>query len=386
LLTWQRPTVALNSLWRARLLSLLPIMAFCVVTATAVGSPLLARAVTLAQSGDYVSPAIMWRSGASGIDVGTMLTGNPFHPVFGAAVRRLYAKCSIDSSESVAWLGLAPTLLAMYSGILVLSRPSRRMAYLTGPVRRDAARLWCCVFAVALLWALGPHLTVFGINTGLTLPQAVLRYVPLLSNARMPGRAMAVAYLALAMLSGLAASELGHRLRGGRIVTVLAICLVAVDYVAAPLPLMPLPTMSLFGTLATAARPGAICELPFGLRDGFGEEGTLDARDLFYQTIHGRPILGGFTARLSPTTVRPYHEDPFLELLLRLSSRDEHARIAAAALTPEETGRSMHRLGISLVVVNRAAAAPELIRFVRNTMSVQKLGVDDERDYYLPKY
>ncbi len=386
LVTWQRPTLALNSLWRARLLALLPTLAAGTVTAIAVGSPLLTRAIRLAHSGDFVSPAIRWRSGAKGIDVGTMLTGNPFHPVIGPAVRRLYATCSIDSMESVAWLGVVPTLLAIYGGVLVLSRPSRRTTCQMDPARLDAARLWCCVFAVALLWALGPHLIVFGMNTGLTLPQAVLRYVPLFSNARMPGRAMAVAYLALAMISGLAVSELARRLRGRRMVTVLAICLVALDYVAVPFPLVPLPTAPLFGRLVTIARPGAICELPFGLRDGFGEEGTFDARDLFYQTIHGRPMLGGFVARLSPASVRPYREDPFLELLLRMSRRDEKASTASPAMTREETGRSMRRLGISLVVVNRAAATDELIRFVRDTMSLQKLAVDDERDYYVPEY
>ena len=51
---------------------------------------------------------------------------------------------------------------------------------------------------------------------------------------------------------------------------------------------------NLYDVLARQTGPGSVCELPIGLRDGFGELGRLDMRVLYYQTLHGRPITGGF--------------------------------------------------------------------------------------------
>ena len=49
-----------------------------------------------------------------------------------------------------------------------------------------AARTWLLLGCVFLVWSAGPFLRVFGIDTGLPLPQVLLRYVPVVSNARIP--------------------------------------------------------------------------------------------------------------------------------------------------------------------------------------------------------
>ena len=64
------------------------------------------------------------------------------------------------------------------------------------------------VFALFFVWALGSHLLVAGRNTALLLPAALRQFVPVLSNARMPGRAMVMAYLAIAMLAAFGLAEL----------------------------------------------------------------------------------------------------------------------------------------------------------------------------------
>src|SRR5262249_62393687 len=67
--------------------------------------------------------------------------------------------------------------------------------------------------------------------------------------------------------------------------------------------------------------PGAVLELPLGVRDGFGEAGLLDESVLFYQTIHERPIAGGFVARLPPSVRKRYEESPVLAVLVQLSGQ-----------------------------------------------------------------
>jgi hypothetical protein len=72
----------------------------------------------------------------------------------------------------------------------------------------------------------------------------------------------------------------------------------------------------LYATTLRNQPPGALLDLPLGLRDGFGERGHLDHRALFYQTLHQHPIAGGFVARLSPRIVEAYATDPVLGTLL----------------------------------------------------------------------
>ena len=62
------------------------------------------------------------------------------------------------------------------------------------------AREWLLVAGVFAIWALGPYLSVFGLATGLPLPQILLRYVPVASNARVPGHAMVLVCLGTAVL------------------------------------------------------------------------------------------------------------------------------------------------------------------------------------------
>ena len=46
------------------------------------------------------------------------------------------------------------------------------------------------------------------------------------------------------------------------------------------------------------SHPGAVLELPLGIRDGFGEYGVLDSRVQDHQTLHEKPLVGGFVSRM----------------------------------------------------------------------------------------
>jgi len=120
-------------------------------------------------------------------------------------------------------------------------------------------------FAFAI-FALGPFLTIGGFDTGLKLPEILLRYVPFVANARMPGRAMVGVFMALGPLAAVALSSATGRLRSP-LVQWLLIGLLAFEYWDAPIRLTPLDHPSAYRALAAAA-PGAVCEVPFGIGDG----------------------------------------------------------------------------------------------------------------------
>jgi hypothetical protein len=80
-----------------------------------VAAPVVWHGVRVLVSGDYVTQKYYWRSAPVGIDPLTLLTGNPFHGVWGESVRRLYQRMGIDVIESGAWLGIVPLVFAAYA-------------------------------------------------------------------------------------------------------------------------------------------------------------------------------------------------------------------------------------------------------------------------------
>jgi hypothetical protein len=333
---------------------------FCVGAA-----PLLINGARLIQQGNYVSQRYLWRSGPAGVDAGTLLLGNPFNGLWGDAVQRSYNNFGINAIESGAWLGIVPLILF---GCAIAYR------------RRDpAVRRWIFIGAVFGIWALGPHLYVFGWNSGMILPQALLRYIPIAANARIPGRAMVIVYLALAMLGAVGFSEL--RARRSFAWSALAIVLLFVDFVAAPFPTTAVECPSIYEVLRNRPERGAVADLPLGIADGFGDITPMNRQVLVCQLVHERPILGGVVARLSPNVVAAYRADPLLGWLLRLS--DPHSDADVAPPDRQVVSDRLIADDVSFVVLNREAAGFALRFGVERVLPLVLIAEDANRSIYV---
>ena len=364
-----------------------------------VAAPVIWKGASLVARGEYVAPHYYWRSAPRGVDLATLVLGNPFHGLWGESTRRIYDALDVDAIESSAWLGVVPAILAVWV--------IRRRWQL--PV----VRRWTAVAVLFFIWSLGPHLMVAGANTGLILPQTVIRLIPVLSNARIPGRAMVVVYLAIAVLAAVAVAQYrsslncawgptpkrksglrpvaakgdsitpGNRARDRRsaLAAVLIGSAIVADYLPAPFPLTRLEPPALYGVLRSRPERGAVCELPFGFRDGFGQRGTFDDRIMFHQTLHERPLVGGFVARLSPSVSRFYEHDPLLGTFLRLSGATELPTLAPP--DRDEAGRLLEQYGIRFLVVNRRTASQELQAYVERTLPIARVVDDEERTLYV---
>jgi hypothetical protein len=350
-------------------------------------APLVWNGVGLLLRGEYVTQRIFWRSAPKGIDLATLVLGNPFHPVWGDWVQRVYRELSIDLMESTGWLGVAPILLAAWT---LRRRAGHAFVHGTRADLSDrtvqahhSVRQWVVIGLVFFVWALGPHLMVFGINTGMILPQALLHYVPIIANARIPGRAIVVVYLALAVLGAITAAEWRGGSRHGLLILVLVWLVVAADYLPAPFPLTALDRPEIYETLRDRREHGAVCELPLGIRDGFGEHGSFDDRVLFYQTIHRRPLVGGFVARLPRAVTAAYDADPLLAGLLRLSEREGPVDAARPLPNRRLAVDRLREIGIAFVLLNRSAASPALTEYVENVLPLTRIAQEGERSLYL---
>ncbi len=328
--------------------------------------PLFVHATRIWAEGRYVSQTYFWRSAPAGIDLATLALGSPYHALWGESVRRICDALHIDAIERCGWMPVAAIILS------VVSVAARR----GDPVVSQ----WTVVGVAFLTWALGPWLTAFGHQTPLILPATLIRFVPIVANARIPGRAMVVVYLALSMLAALGLARLmseppRRRAAWGLVILLLFECLPARPPFAAPD--MPLQ----YALLKTRDTSGAVCELPLGLRDGFGETGSFDSSVLLHQMMHERPIVGGFLARLPPSLARNYARMPVIGVLLRLSAGGKLSD-EVSVLSPGDAASALAAQGIGFVVLDTRRASSDLIQFVQSGIALQKIGEEDGRVFY----
>ena len=357
-LTW-RPRISWTPRSPVAIRRALVIVSIVVATFIVGAAPLFKEAAYLIARGEYVTPSYGWRSAPRGIDVVAPLLGHPLHPLSRSASGRAYAAVSADAVEAIAWVGVVPLLIWFF----------------TRGVRRglEDARLWAAVGVVFLVWALGPYLLVGGFDTGLKLPQILARFLPFVANARMPGRAIVVVFMALAVLvaAGLARAP---RLRRPAIQWLL-ITIVAFEYWDAPIHLTPLDRPAVYQALA-AAPPGAVCEVPFGIGDGLSVGfGSQDRRILFYATQHEHPLVGGYIGRMPPRAKEQIEGMEVAGPLLELSSSPDAGvtRPAAIATNAGETCRYL--------VVNRAASPAAVLTYVQQ-LAAERIASDESRDLY----
>lgn len=328
--------------------------------------PLIIHAARLWSEGRYVSQEYRWRSAPGGIDAATLILGNPFHLLWGESVRNVYAALHIDPIEASGWIPISALILATIAVAARRRNPMVQQLAIAG--------------AIFMTWALGPWLIAFGRQTPLILPALVVRYVPIVANARIPGRAMVVVYLVVALLAAIGVAWLGSRERTGRLAAWGLVLLLAIECAPAPPPTY-LPDMpSRYAALRDHARAGAVCELPLGIRDGFGETGRFDSSVLLHQTLHERPIVGGFLARLEPRVARDYATMPVVGSFLRLSSGGKLAE--EPFMTPREAASSLASAGIAFVVLDTRTASPDLIQYVQSGISLRFIGEQDGRMFY----
>src|SRR5205814_1053770 len=202
--------------------------------------PVLIGVYRLWMAGDYVSQQYFWRSAPSGIDTVTLLLGNPNALLWGTFPARWYARLRVDAVEQIAWLG---------PGVLALSTTAILFRAEDSDVRR-----WRTLGGVFFLWALGPYLLAFGRNLRIPLPAVLVRYIPIIANARMPGRAMIVVYLSAGILSAIGLTAL--RASGRRSwATALAVLVVA-DYLPHAPPVFRLDHPAMYDVLRRQTAPG----------------------------------------------------------------------------------------------------------------------------------
>ncbi len=225
-----------------------------------------------------------------GIDAAYLLTPPYEHPLWRSWVSEAYADRAYQAAGFVCYLGFVPLGLA-------LAAVWRR---------QPGALFWMGFSLLTLILALGAHPFWNGqLLTGVTLPFIVLQQIPLFDLLRVANRFLILTSVGLAVLAGLAWTSFR---RPGQLRFAALAGLVLGEYLWMPYPMRRIEISPIYAQLREADRPGAVLDIPFHQRNR-------TVLNMVAQTVHNRPIAGGYLATYPPAVLDGVAADPLLAAL-----------------------------------------------------------------------
>ncbi len=246
--------------------------------------------------------------------------------------------------------------------------------------RRDERWLWLAGACVFFLLTLGPVLQVNGKRFGLPMPFDLLAALPIIKANRYPSRYAVMLALCLSVVAAAGLQELSRCWRRmSRWLPGLAVIVFVFENLSVPLPLSNMHIPDLYRELAAAPGDFAVLDLPVGWRNGFRITGQHDVAIMFaqyYQTLHGKRLLGGNTSRNPEFKFQYFSEMPVLSSIIALETgRDvpESVMEADRRLAPAV----LAALDVRYVVTRAPAASRALRQYVETVLPVRLLAEQD---------
>jgi hypothetical protein len=353
---------------RVEMLRFVRLAAVTAVMAIVLLSPALYAVSVRIADGQFDTPHIFWRSSPPGMDVLAFLAPNPNHPLVPDSV--------------TAWVtGLPNGYLENVASIPIVVLATLLTAWWAG---WRASRWWLTLTIAFALLALGPFVRVAGFNTSIPGPWALVRYVPIVGLARTPARFAAVMTLGLAILFASALAWYGRTRPHDRCRMLLMVAvLLAFELLPAPLILHSAAVPAIYTRVADAPAHVTLIELPFGVRDGTSSLGNFSGRTQFFQTAHGKTILGGYLSRVPAQRFADMRSDAVIGALMTLSEHRTISPERREALTQGAAG-FIRSNKIGFVVIDRARASDELRDIAIRAFGLECVQIDGDFELYVP--
>ena len=241
----------------------------------------------------------------------------------------------IRSIEQVVYLGYATIILATIALI---------------NFRKQYAWFWASIGGLFLLISLGPELRIFNNLTGIILPERIFyEVIPGWDAIRAPARFIVIANISLAILSSYTIFNLmGKKLLSSKIKYIIVFVIIAAllfDYSHLPFDTNEIIIPEIYDEIKSDNSNFSILDLPLG---GHGENSLLSSPAfMFYQTIHEKPIIGGYESRPSNELLEN-HSNYFLNIFHYASEKDvPEEYLSNSALT------NMKKLNIKYVIMHK---------------------------------
>lgn len=197
-------------------------------------------------------------------------------------------------------------------------------------------RIWVWTSLVFGVLTLGPLLQINGryrfdldgLETTFPLPFALLHFIPIIKANRAPNRNSVLLMLGLAVLAGYGVYWLLSRLRRkqatervGWLRPAVATFLTAAilfEHLALPFPLSDARIPAVYNQIAAEPGDFSVLQLPLGWRNSFGVFGPEKTLLQYYQSAHGKPMLGGNISRAPAFKMEYFQRIPYFQALTEI--------------------------------------------------------------------
>ena len=338
------------------------------VVAAVILSPVLYAVGERLTAGELKSPGVLWRSSPGGVDLFALVLPNPNHPLTPQVIADWLATFQGGYLEAVVSI----PFVALITMVVAWRRGWR------------ASRWWTALAIAFGALALGPFVHVGGLNTYVPGPWALLRFVPVLGLTRMPSRFSVVLMLAVAVLFAAALEWLGrtypHR---RRLILVTVGILLLAELLPAPLTLHSAAVPRFYERVAAAPGDVRVLELPTGIRDGTSSIGNFIARSQYFQTMHEKPLIGGYLSRVGGRSIADVRRIDMLNALIVLSEGGTLSPEREAALISGGPA-FIREANLGFVIVDRLRSPTALIDFAKRALHLSYVDRDGVFELYQP--
>jgi hypothetical protein len=276
---------------------------------------------------------------------------HPLAPLFG---KLAYARSPVR-------LPYSPFLGYAVLGLVVLAVVWRWHA--VGP--------WAALALVAFLLSLGPVLRLNDqLYPAVPMPYRLVGWLAPFRWMRAPHRFNALLAVPVAVLAGYGAAALRDRLARRRPTALLAVlsALVLFDYLNLPMMTVPARVPSFYLTLAQEPGEFAIVGLP-------GDRQSTEPY-MYYQTVHGRPLLVGHISRLPANALAFVSSVPLLDGVYETGTIDTDLPDLSRQLSP------LSDAGFRYIILHKSLASPAELAEWRSYLLVAPRYEDDEVAVY----
>jgi hypothetical protein len=151
----------------------------------------------------------------------------------------------------------------------------------------------------------------------------------------------------------------------------------------APVTLHSAAVPQFYRQVAAAPESVRVLELPTGVRDGTLSVGNFSARAQFFQTAHGKPLIGGYLSRVANERITEVRRIDMIDAMIVLSEGGTIPPEREGALIA--SGPSFIRdAKLGFVIVDRGRASRPLIDFAQRALRLRLVEVDGLFDLYQP--
>lgn len=221
-----------------------------------------------------------------------------------------------------------PGIVILVSYLLLIYQYWKKK--LSAQLQRNIAPFFITSIVFWIL-TLGPFLHIFGhwgitvddgIRIVIPLPYIVLHYIPFLSNIRVPARfIIAFIFFAYIVVSYLIDYTLSSKSKNFRrfFYLVLFIIFIVDHYFYITSPAERFVPFKAYSYVQKQKDNATVLQIPSVVRDGFTYFGSADDIEFIEgQSIHGKPMLGGYLGRMPSYKKEYYVRNPFLGYIGRL--------------------------------------------------------------------